>query len=322
VELVEDAANLYWTSKQVSAPGVYYMPKVGGTPVKVASGTAPSGIAVRNGSLYWSDQTSPTKIMKTVIGGSWITTTLGTYTDPWSVPADKIATHIQVSDTNVYFISGEYGSCSPSILPHSSMRSVSTSGGTVLFIQNLDYAIRMAHWPTGYTFGAIFYTTCGSNSGTVPFPKWVNGTMSLVDPTTGIITNQVTGVTWSPYNTFAMGGVNWTGAHIGDANGSTNFFITKGTWFRANKLLGTPNVATAIATEPTDSYMAIAAKSHNGDLNTIEVGLYGSGSPNFIYSMRVLAVDQGSVSTLTMDDLSVYWIFTDVQGDHIRKAAR
>jgi hypothetical protein len=333
IELVEDDTNLYWTSQSTTAPGVYYMPKAGGSPTPVATGTTPSGIAIQGGYIYWSDQGSmsgkTTSIMRTTIG-TWTTITLGiwTNTDAYvsttGLTQDKIATHILVTASNVYFLLGEYGSCYFIRSPSSGILSVPITGGTVSDVTlktgstyvGLGQPIRLATQPYNYTNPRVVYvSTCGAPTTN----GYTAGTVDSIDLTSGTWIASVSNIKWTSISTYAVQNDWWSG---GAAGGTWYSYLYNGSF------LGTPNTASVIATNPYyNNDLVIVAKDSNSDgvYGEIQVGdTTNLGSANqTIHKMTTIATTQGAITTMTMDATNAYWVTpADTNGNqHIRFAA-
>ena len=71
-----DATNAYWTNS-VSPAGVMMVPLSGGTPVSLASGSDPLGIAVDTTYVYWADYNANTVNEVSLGGGPPVTLVSG-----------------------------------------------------------------------------------------------------------------------------------------------------------------------------------------------------------------------------------------------------
>jgi len=300
VEIIQDTANLYWTSVNPSGPGVYKLPKVGGSPVKIASGTQPSGLAVDGGYVFWSEQSNQ-KIMKTSVDGS---TTVVLSTDsiaPGVYTPGFFAVHVQVQAGYVYYLTREYKDCATNRSGSDLMR-VPTTGGTLS-----GFVWSVSAQPIALS-STLMLTECGVNTGTSISPKWTAGQVSFVEPTTGVKTVSVSNLTWAAGTKYGIAGWAWSGSKNGvgagvwHANTSTNF-------------LGTPTEALSFSKTTSNQTVYLGA-AHQGWIEVID---------ETAYTVKTLAVGQGTVKTMTADNPDaayIYWVTTDVQGDHIRKASR
>jgi hypothetical protein len=154
-QIAVDSSNIYWTD--FGAGAIRKMPKSGGSPVTIATGTdSPSGIKTDGVNVYWSEFSWPGTVWKVSVNGG-TTTALGHNVNNRGVAIDP-------TSTNVYW--GEYV-----FLDAGKIDYAPTSGGAttslVTGLNNVwDVAAdeRSVFWVEDRTGGAVRQVTISGGS--------------------------------------------------------------------------------------------------------------------------------------------------------------
>lgn len=305
IDIIEDTNNLYWTS-QGSVPGVYKLPKSGGTPVKIASGTLPGGLVTDGTYVYWSEQQWPQKLQRTPVGGGTTNTlTTEAYPNSGSFISSNFARHLVLNGGYLYFIDQEYQNCpktdigsgDKSYLYRVVTNKVSTreSMGS-----NLGRVTSLSKQAFGES--SILIAICGTQSKTTR--EWTNGSIQRF--LGGTLAKSLTGIT-NLREPFA--GFFW----VGTMNGTTQ------TWYWDARVPADIDIsAMAVAnTDGTLKNIYLSSALNSGEILDISTtATYGTDA-------TTLAIDQGVVTTMTSDKTSIYWVADNGTGNQfIRQAVR
>ena len=332
LDITDDASNVYWVTIQ----GVYKVAKIGGAITKIASVTQPGGITTDyQGNVYWAEQLYPQKLMKVTSGN--VVSTVWTYTgSALNIPVSKyFAQHMNikvVADKKkvIDFLSQEYQTCTPIGTPISFMISVNIDDNTSN-VKGTMYNGVSGNYTQPLTLAKN--TTMSISVGN-PMQTWVSDC--------GPITSTYTPVYKQSFNNgfvYADGYQQLAGIR-NIALGLGNTFVTAtipnniyssfgASWYitggiQANMLpISTPSNITAVTcTDPIILQSGSSVKDYCfiGDAvgNVSDLLAYDNSSTNRPYTTK--AIGQGYINHIITDDVSMFWVNTDTQGQHIRKA--
>jgi hypothetical protein len=104
-QIALDATNIYWTDAISGTGAIRKMPRTGGSPVTLATGTtSPSGIKTDGVNVYWSEFSSPGMVWKVSVNGG-TPSVLGTQVNNRGIAIDPTSTNVYWGE-NVFVNAG------------------------------------------------------------------------------------------------------------------------------------------------------------------------------------------------------------------------